>query len=74
MILKNVNYTDNQTDVGINVGINETQEKIKSLMIKNPAIAEGTVRYHASNIYSKVGVSSRTELTNLILKKQDMSS
>jgi len=37
-------------------------------------IAESTVKYHVSNIYSKAGVASRTELTNLILKNPNKFS
>ena len=32
-------------------------------------IVERTVKYHVGNIYAKTGVASRTELTNLILRK-----
>ena len=33
-------------------------------------IVERTVKYHVSNIYAKTGVTSRTELTSLILSKR----
>ena len=34
-------------------------------------VVERTVKYHVGNIYAKTGVSSRTELTNLVLRKQE---
>ena len=35
------------------------------------SIVERTVKYHVGNIYAKTGVSNRTELANLVLRKQD---
>ncbi|MCL1798219.1 MAG: helix-turn-helix transcriptional regulator [Eggerthellaceae bacterium] len=37
-------------------------------------VVERTVKYHASNIYAKTGVSSRTELASLILGRPEAPS
>ena len=44
------------------------QGKAYKVIAKELFIAERTVKYHAGNIYSKAGVSSKTELANLILR------
>ena len=75
VVLKNVNYTDNQTanrqddvglSVGINVGINETQKKIIGLMIENPIIT-------AEQISDIIGITKRRVESNISqLKKAEL--
>ena len=65
VVLKNVNYTDEQTDVksvgindGINIGINETQKKIIELLIERPDVT-------AEQLSVAVGITKRRVEANI---------
>ena len=73
-LIKDFELTERLSEREYEVMLLLVQGKTYKAISADLFIAEGTVRYHASNIYSKMGVSSRTELTNLILKKLDMPS
>ena len=70
--LKNVNYTENKSDVGLSVGINvglsvginETQKKIIEVMVDNPSAT-------AEQIASVVGITKRRVESNISKLKKD---
>ncbi|MCL2150559.1 MAG: putative DNA binding domain-containing protein [Dehalococcoidia bacterium] len=67
VVLKNVNYTDAQTDmqgVGINVGITETQKRIIKILIEHSDIT-------AEQIAAEVGISKRRVESNISQLKKD---
>ena len=57
--------TERENEVMLLLINGKTNKEIADELI----IVERTVKYHVSNIYAKTGVSNRTELTNLILRK-----
>ena len=62
--------TERENEVMLLLISGKTNKEIAGELV----IVERTVKYHLSNIYAKTGVKSRTELTNLLLRKPETTA
>ncbi|MCL1875380.1 MAG: LuxR C-terminal-related transcriptional regulator [Synergistaceae bacterium] len=58
--------TEREHEVMLRIVNGRTNREIADELV----IVERTVKYHVGNIFAKTGVTSRTELTNLVLRRQ----